>query len=91
MIADLIKQKIIENLAPQQLEIINESDKHIGHAGHDGSGQSHFKLIVVSKKFLGLNRIQRQRLVYGFLAEEFSSGLHALSLKTYTPEEYNKR
>ena len=39
---ELIRQKITEEFSPEHFEIINESDKHVGHAGHDGEGQSHF-------------------------------------------------
>jgi BolA protein len=90
-ISELIKQKIMDNFAPEHLELVNESDRHKGHAGHDGSGESHFHLIVVSKKFDGYNRIARHRLVYKALDGLFSQGLHALSIKAYTPSEFNPR
>lgn len=83
-----IKNKIQDCFDPVHLEVINESDKHIGHAGHDGTGESHFKLIIVSDVFDGHGRVQRQRLVNKALSEVFEAGLHALSLRLYTPSEY---
>jgi BolA protein len=83
-----IRQAIEGNLFPEHFEVINESHKHVGHAGHDGSGESHFKLIIVSTHFEGYNRIARHRMVYDLLGPLFSKGLHALSLKTLSPSEY---
>ena len=82
-----IKRIIEENLDPVEYELINESHKHAGHAGDDGSGQTHYKLIVVSNAFSDCNRIQRQRMVMDLLKEPFSQGLHAISMKLSTPEE----
>lgn len=81
-------QDIVEkDFNPVRYELINESDDHIGHAGHDGSGDSHFKLIVVSEMFDGYNRIQRHRLMHAAVDHLYSSGLHALSIKLITPAE----
>lgn len=85
-----IQRIIEEKFAPEHFELINESDYHKGHAGHDGSGQSHFKLIVVSPVFAEHNRVQRHRVVNDSLKALFSQGLHALTLKLYSPDEYNK-
>ncbi len=87
-ISALIQQKIEEHFMPSHFEIVNESDKHLGHAGHDGSGESHFKLIIVSDLFGEYNRIQRNRLVYSALDGLFDAGLHALSLELFVPFEY---
>ena len=83
-----IKEKIEKDFKPEHFEIINQSDKHIGHAGHDGSGESHFKLIVVSRVFCGYNRIQRHRMVNKALETLLPSKIHALSLSLHTPSEY---
>ena len=88
-IASEIKRIVQEKFEPTHFELINESDLHKGHAGHDGSGDSHFKLIIVSKAFFEHNRVQRSRQVYSLLNPLFDKGLHALSLKLYTPEEYS--
>lgn len=89
-IAEQIKRKITESLAPEHLELINESHKHKGHAGDNGTGESHFKLIVVSSKFEGYDRIQRHRMVFTVLNEELNGKIHALSIAAYTPAEYRR-
>ncbi len=90
-IEDSIRQKITERFAPEHFELINDSDKHIGHAGHDGIGQSHFTLVVVSSQFEGYNRIQRHRLVYDAVGELFIEGLHALSINAILPSEHKSK
>ena len=82
---DLIKSIIEENFAPVQMELINESHKHAGHAGDDGSGQTHYKLIVVSNTFDGKSRVEQQRIVLSALEKAFNQGLHTISLKLSTP------
>jgi BolA family transcriptional regulator, general stress-responsive regulator len=86
-IEQLIHAAVEQNLKPDAFEIINESHKHKGHAGDDGSGQTHFKLMIVSSVFTGMSRIDRQRLVNTMLQTAFSRGLHAISMKLYSPEE----
>lgn len=81
-------KKIIEaQFTPTHLEVINESHKHAGHAGDDGSGQTHFKLIVVSVDFQDLSRVERQKEVNKTLVSLFDRGLHALSMRLLSPEE----
>lgn len=84
---DQIKSKLEAALSPISLTLINDSDKHHGHAGHDGSGQSHFRLKITAAAFSGLNRVARQRLIYEVLDDEFKAGLHALSITALSPEE----
>ncbi|MFT8807041.1 BolA family protein [Gluconobacter sp.] len=70
-------------LAPTRLEIHDDSARHAHHAGAKalgGGGETHFNIAITSARFDGLNRVARHRLVNGLLADEFSSGLHALSL-----------
>lgn len=86
-VAEAIKSKLTDALKPASLDIIDESDMHKGHAGHDGQGESHFSVTVVASAFEGKSRVQRQRLVYGILAEELDGRVHALSLKTLTPAD----
>ena len=86
-IAERIRRKLTDALAPTLLEIEDESHRHVGHAGHDGRGESHFHVKVVSDAFAGRGRVDRQRMVYGLLAEELADRVHALSLRTETPDE----
>jgi len=89
-VADTIERKLTEALAPQRLNIVDDSEKHKGHAGYREGGETHFRVEIVSDAFAGQNRVARQRRVYEILAEELAAGVHALQLKTLTPEEDGK-
>ena len=86
-IAERIRVKLTEGLAPVRLKVEDQSDRHVGHAGHDGQGESHFAVTVVSGAFAGLSRVDRQRLVYRLLAEEMAERIHALAIHASTPDE----
>jgi BolA protein len=85
--SDAIHSKLTASLAPARLTVVDESHQHVGHAGHRPGGESHFRVEIVSAAFEGKSRVDRQRMVYAVLADEFSAGLHALALKTVTPGE----
>lgn len=86
-IGESIREKITEALSPTVLDIVDDSHLHAGHAGSRPGGDSHFSVRIVAAAFAGQSRVERQRLINGLLADEFASGLHALSLTTQTPEE----
>ena len=86
-VAQTIETKLNEHLAPTRLKISDESALHHGHSGARPEGESHFNVTVVSATFEGMNRIERQRLVYRLLADEMKSEIHALALTTLTPAE----
>ena len=86
-VAEAIRTKLTAALAPAKLTIIDESDRHAGHAGSRPEGETHFQVVVVASAFAGKSRLERQRLVYGVLAAELADRVHALTLKTLTPEE----
>ncbi|MGE5147241.1 MAG: BolA family protein [Candidatus Eiseniibacteriota bacterium] len=86
-VAETIRRKLTEALAPTALDIEDESHRHAGHAGAREGGESHFRVRVVSAAFAGKGRVERQRLVYGVLAHELANDIHALALTTLTPEE----
>ena len=87
---DRIEQRLREVLEGDPVEVVDESHLHAGHAGaRDGGG--HFRALVVSRRFRGVNRVERQRLVYAALAAEMGSEIHALSMQTLTPEEWAER
>ncbi len=81
-----IKAKLTEKLAPIALAVENQSHLHAGHAGDDGSGESHFHLMVVSSAFSGLSRLARHRMIFGILQQEMDS-IHALSIKALSPDD----
>ena len=85
-IRDRIRTKLAV-LEPLELELVDQSEAHRGHAGWRDGGETHFDLRVVSAAFKGLSRVQRQRLVLDRLKEEFDAGLHALSIQARAPGE----
>lgn len=86
-VAETLREKLAAALAPERLEVIDESDQHAGHVGAREGGETHFRLMIVSGAFAGKSRVERQRLVYGLLADEMRDRVHALALTTRTPEE----
>ena len=86
-VAEIMEHKLTQALAPQRLKIVDDSEKHKGHAGYREGGQTHFRVEVVSEAFTGQSRVARQRRVYEILAAELAGGVHALQLTTLTPEE----
>jgi BolA protein len=86
-LAARITQRLEAALAPTHLQVINDSDRHRGHAGHDGSGESHFTVIVESPRFAGLSRVERQRAVNAALDDLLRDHIHALAIKARAPGE----
>ena len=86
-LAEIIHKKIADALAPTRLEVKDESHLHAGHAGAREGGESHFRLLVVSENFEGVSRVARQRMINDILREELTGPIHALAMKTLTPEE----
>ena len=74
-------------LAHTHLAVINDSAQHHGHAGHDGSGESHFTVEVESTAFAGKTRLARQRMVIGALGDIPGQRVHALAIKARAPGE----
>ncbi len=86
-VATEIRQRLVAGLDPTRLELDDQSDRHIGHAGHDGRGESHFALVIESAAFAGLTRVQRQRAVYTALGDLMRERVHALTIKALAPGE----
>jgi BolA protein len=82
-----IRGKLDAALAPVHMEIIDDSGHHIGHAGHNPQGETHFKIKIVSPAFAGLTRVARHRLVYEALADELKERVHALNIEALAPDE----
>ena len=87
LVREQIERKLIAGLAPERLVITDESHRHAGHGGAHPEGESHFAIEIVSAVFEGQSAVARQRLVYGLLADELKSRVHALSLSTRSPSE----
>jgi len=73
--------------APQHLRVEDESARHVGHAGA-ASGGGHFRVLIVADAFRGQDRLARQRAVYAALGTAMQGDIHALALRTLTPEEW---
>lgn len=82
-----IERKLTQGLAPVRLDVIDDSGRHVGHAGHKPGGETHFRIEIVAEAFAGKSRVERHRLVNALLAEELAGPVHALQLATLTPAE----
>ncbi|KAI0425250.1 bola protein [Xylaria sp. FL1042] len=92
---DAIRTKVTEALSPSRLEIFNDSHKHAHHKPMQGSTsrETHFRLVITSEAFKSKMQPARHRLVYGLLRDEMAAegGIHALQLRTMTPEEEERQ
>jgi BolA protein len=86
-VAETIRAKLEAAFAPSHLDIRDESDRHVGHAGHREGGETHFRVAIVSKSFDGVSRVERHRRVHDVLDAELKGRVHALALTLLTPEE----
>jgi BolA protein len=82
-----LREKLMVGLRPTRLDVINESELHAGHRNSPGTGESHFRILVVSEAFSGKSRVERHRLVNELLKDELAGGVHALALSTAAPGE----
>jgi len=74
-------------LSPTLLDLVDDSEAHRGHAGHDERGESHFKLTIESAAFNGKSRVERQRMVYAAIGDLMRERVHALTIKATAPGE----
>ncbi|WP_116131123.1 BolA family transcriptional regulator [Tropicimonas sp. IMCC34043] len=79
-VSDDIRERLTAAFSPRTLEIVNESDKHAHHKGHDGSGESHFRVQIAADAFADMTRLGRHRAVHDALGKELTSKIHALAL-----------
>jgi BolA protein len=81
-----IQKRLIAALAPTRVEVIDDSDDHLGHAGHTGAGESHFTVRVEAAAFAGQSRVERQRAVYAALGDLMAPDkVHALVIDATAP------
>lgn len=86
-VTEIVREKLMLELRPTRLDVINESELHAGHRSSPGTGESHFRILVVASAFEGKSRVDRQRIVNDLLKDEISGGIHALALATVAPGE----
>jgi BolA family transcriptional regulator, general stress-responsive regulator len=82
-----MRRKLEAAFQPVNLEIVDESAKHAGHAGARPGGETHFRVKIVAAAFKGQPRLARQRAIYAALAEEMQGRVHALALTALAPDE----
>ena len=86
-IAQEMEELLRSALSPSHLEIINDSASHAGHMGDDGSGESHFTIVIESAAFEDVSRLQRQRMVNATLGDIPGQRVHALAIRARAPGE----
>lgn len=95
----VIEAKLNAAFSPSSLKVINESHLHAGHhhedRGHhevyDGTGETHFRVVIVAYQFTGMSRVARHRAINDALRDELANGVHALALEPSAPGEPTRR
>lgn len=90
-VATEIAARLNAALAPTSLDVINDSAHHAGHMGDDGSGESHFTVVIESAAFAGRSRVDRQRLVNRALGDLMAGTVHALAIRATAPDDNDRR
>lgn len=80
-VADYLEKHLREAFSPSSLEVINESHLHSGHAGDNGTGESHFRIKIVAAAFDGMSRVQRHRAINAIVQPKIDEGLHACAIE----------
>lgn len=80
-----MERLLTEAFSPTRLDVINDSAKHRGHAGDDGSGESHFTVVIEAPAFAGKSRLERQRMVNSALGDIPGERVHALAIQASAP------
>jgi BolA protein len=81
-LAQAMQQRLSEKLSPTQLDVLDESAAHAGHAGANGTGfGTHFRVRIASPLFTGRSRVAQHRLVYDALQEFIDQGVHAIAIE----------
>lgn len=82
-----LRDRLIATFAPTQLIVTNDSAKHHGHLGDDGTGESHFSVEIEAHAFAGVSRLERQRMVNRALGDLPGQRIHALAIRARAPGE----
>ena len=84
---ELITEKLRNAFAPESLRVEDESNHHVGHAGHRPGGETHFRVYIVAQAFHGKSRLERHRMINAALTNELAGGVHALAIQAAAPGE----
>ena len=82
-----IREKLEQAFSPEELEVVDESEQHRGHAGWREGGETHFRVRMIAQAFNGESRVARQRAVNRCLAQELATSVHALAMELCAPDE----
>lgn len=82
-----MREKLMVALRPSRLDVVNESHLHEGHRSSPDTGESHFRMLIVSQAFAGKSRLERHRMVNDVVSDELEGGVHALAIKACAPDE----
>ncbi|QUL39238.1 BolA family transcriptional regulator [Erythrobacter sp. JK5] len=85
-IADEITARLTDAFSPTRLDVINDSAHHAGHSGDDGSGESHFTVVIEAAAFAGMSRLARQRAVIAALGDIVGERVHAVAIRAGAPQ-----
>jgi BolA protein len=85
--ATRMREKLMTAFNPTRLDVVNESHLHAGHASSPGTGESHFRVLIVAPLFAGKSRVERHRMVNEVVRDELKDGVHALAIKALAPGE----
>ena len=86
-VQEIITRKLTEAFTPDSVRVVDESDHHVGHAGHREGGETHFRVYIVSQAFKGKSRLERHRMINQALTDELAGGVHALAIHAAAPGE----
>ncbi len=81
-----LTDRLSRALEPEQLEVVDDSHRHAGHAGA-ADGRGHFTVLIASPRFAGLGTLRRHRLVYEAVGDMMTTDIHALSIQALAPGE----
>ena len=85
LIASEMLRRLHSSLSPTRVDLVDDSEAHRGHGGHNPAGESHFTLRIESTAFAGKSRVERQRLIHAALGDLLDERVHALSIKATAP------
>lgn len=86
-VATEMLRRLSSSLRPTRVELVDDSEQHLGHGGYNPAGESHFTLTIESPAFAGKNRVDRQRMIYAALGDLMRERVHALSIRASAPGE----
>ena len=84
LVEDEIREKLVAAFEPSTISVLDESEKHRGHAGYQEGGQSHFRVAITAQAFENMSRIERHRAVHTALGPDLIGRIHALALDIKT-------